>query len=372
MVIAVNCRLLLHNKLEGIGRYMHETLRRLVLINPQHQFIFIFDRPWNTEFIYAENVTPVAAFPQARHPLLYYWWFNFSLPKIFKKYQVDIFLSQDGYLSLRTNIPQISVIHDLAFEHLPEGISKSELYYYKTYFPQFAKKAAQIITVSEYTKNDIHHQYGISLDKIKVSCNAASAGFKPLDDIEVKNVRIKYSAGKPYFFFVGALHPRKNLSNLLLAFDYLKKQTNCEHQLLIAGRAAWKNGHMKEVYDEMQFKHEVIFTGRLPEVELQRITASAFTLCYVSLFEGFGIPILEAMQARVPVITSNISSMPEIANDAAILVNPLSPTEIAEAMMLLISDEKLRRKYKEKGIMRAQHYTWEKATEVLQEAIFSV
>ena len=369
MVIAVNCRLLLHNKLEGIGRYMHETLQLLVKQNPQHQFVFIFDRPWQHQFIYADNVIPVSVFPQARHPLLYYWWFNFSIPKILEKYNADIFLSPDGYLSLRTSIPQIPIIHDLAFEHFPDGISKSELFYYKTFFPRYAQLARKIITVSEFSKSDIQKLYKIEGSKILVSCNAASQSFKLIDQISVKKVRDKYTAGQPYFLFVGALHPRKNLSNLLLAFDYIKRQYKIPHKLVVVGRAAWKTGPMKDIYNEMQSKSDVVFTGRLSEQELCEVTAAAFVMCYVSLFEGFGIPILEAMQCGVPVITSNTSSMHEVAGDAALVADPISPTQIGEAMLKLINDDTLRANLITKGFERAKIYTWERATKVIEEAL---
>lgn len=360
--------MLLHNRLEGIGRYMHETLPLLIKARAGHQFVFLFDRPWHQQFVYASNIYPVFVPPQARHPLLFYAWFEWMIPRILRKKHADVFLSPDGYLSLRTAIPQIPVIHDLAFEHFPEGISRANRWHYQTYFPRYCQKAAHIATVSHFTKNDIVRTYGISPEKITVTGNAASAGFKPLEPAERELVRKKYSHGCPYFLYTGAIHPRKNIGNLLLAFDYFKERTPNRHKLLITGREAWSNESMKEIYQSMQYKHDVLFTGRLPDGELEQVMAAATGLCYVSLFEGFGIPILEAMQCGVPVITSTNSSMPEVAGDAALLVDALSPTAIAQAMSQVL-DEKEKQLLVNAGLENASRYTWQAVADSLWMAI---
>jgi glycosyltransferase involved in cell wall biosynthesis len=369
MRIAVNCRLLLKDRLEGIGRFAHETLQRLATQHPEHQFIFIFDRPWDEQFIYSSNVIPVQVSPQARHPFLYYIWFEWQLPRIFKKYKADIFFSPDGYLSLSAQLPQIQVIHDLAFEHFPDGVSAINRWHYQHYFPKYAKKASHIIAVSAYTKKDIQDTYHIDASKITVAGNAASSGFKPLEAIKQQEVRTQYSQGLPYFLFTGAMHPRKNLGNLLLGFDYFKLQTGSAYKLLITGREGWKNENMQEIYKGMQYKDDVIFTGRVSEIELYKLVASAFAMCYISLFEGFGIPIIEAMQCGVPVITSTTSSMPEVAGNAALLAHPHSPTEIRDAMIELASNEQLRKNLIEKGISRALDFTWQKTADILWNEI---
>jgi glycosyltransferase involved in cell wall biosynthesis len=168
MRIAVNTRLLIKDKLEGIGWFSYEVLKRLSVNYPQHEFIFIFDRAYSEEFVFAGNVTPVVIGPPARHVILYYLWFEFSVPKILKKYKADVFFSPDGYLSLLTNVPQVHVFHDLAFLKFPEYIPFLERKYYNRFFPRFAQKAANIITVSEYSKRDILEQYGIDANKLDV------------------------------------------------------------------------------------------------------------------------------------------------------------------------------------------------------------
>jgi len=181
MRIAVNTRFLLYNKLEGIGTFSFEVLKRLVANNPQHQFIFLFDRPWHASFVFAENVEPYQIFPPARHPFLFVWWFEWSVAKALKKTKADIFFSPDGYLSLRSKIPQITVFHDLAFEHYPKDVPYLAAKHYRYFFPRYAKKAAKILTVSQFSKIDIIAQYRIDERKIEVVYNGVNELYKPVN-----------------------------------------------------------------------------------------------------------------------------------------------------------------------------------------------
>ncbi len=338
MKIGVNTRLLQYGKLEGIGRFMHETLSRLVKIMPETQFIFYFDRPYHKSFIYHKNVTPKIVPPPARHPFLYWIWLEWTLPYHFKKDKIDFFYSPDGFLSLNTNVPQITVFHDLAFEHFPEGINKIAAWYYKKYMPKFAQKAKHILTVSEFTKQDIIQTYKIPTNKISVTCNGVSWVFKPLTQQQKIAIQQKYTQGKPYILYVGSIHPRKNLSRLLQAFEQLKNDYKSDIQLLICGRKAWNFDDTIQFYEKMKHKNAVHFTGSMEDEELSKIYGSAELLCYVSLFEGFGIPILEAFASEIPVLTSNVSSMPEVAGDAAVFVNPYNIDEIKNGILKVLKN----------------------------------
>jgi len=371
MIIAVNTRLLLHNKLEGIGRFTFETLKRITVQHPEHQFVFFFDRPWNKEFIFSDNIMPVALFPQSRHPFLWYWWFEFSVAAALKKYKADIFLSPDGYLSLSTDVPQIPVIHDLNFEHYPQDLPFLYSKYYRNYFPQYAKKAARIATVSEFSKNDISQKYGIELDKIDVVYNGCNENFNPVSVDVKEQTKIKYSQGFPYFIYVGAQHQRKNLQNLFRAFDAFKKEGS-NYKLLISGQKKWWTEDMETSYSEMKYKDDVIFTGRLTDDDLVNALASAEALVYVSYFEGFGIPVVEAMRCGVPVITSDITSLPEVAGDAALLGNPFLPDEIAAAMKRIAADEALKKQLIQKGQERAKQFTWDITAEKLWTSVMKL
>src|SRR5690606_32666151 len=162
MRIAINTRLLLKGKLEGIGWYTHETIKRIVKAHPEHEFIFFFDRPYDTSFVFADNVTPVVFGPPARHPVLFYIWYEMRIPYMLRKYKVDLFVSPDGLTSLTTSVPTCLVMHDLAFEHYPHHLKASIRYYLRYFSPIFAKKATRIVTVSEFSKQDIASTYHIA------------------------------------------------------------------------------------------------------------------------------------------------------------------------------------------------------------------
>ena len=159
MRIAINTRFLLSHKMEGFGWYTFETTKRLVEKHPEHTFILFFDLPFDKQFIFGPNTIPVVLNPPARHPILFVIWFEWAVFRALKKYKADVFFSPDGYLSLRSNVPQIPVIHDLNFEHNPADIPWATRKYLRFFFPKFAKKAAKIVTVSHYSKKDIMEQY---------------------------------------------------------------------------------------------------------------------------------------------------------------------------------------------------------------------
>ena len=362
MKIAVNTRLLLKNKLEGIGWVAYETLRRIVKNHPNVEFYFIFDRDPDPMFLFADNVKPIVLFPQARHPFLFIWFFEFSVTKALKKIKPDLFFSPDGYLSLRSDVPQVTQFHDLNFEHFPKDMPKIHLWHYKTFFPRFARKAKRIVTVSEFSKQDIVKCYDIEPGKIDVAYNGVNEEFMPIYEEKLESVRSKYTGGSPYFMFVGSLHPRKNLARLFTAFDLFKSQTPSNVKLLIVGEKRWWSEPIEQAYSQMRFKDEVVFAGRLSAEMLHEVTASALASVYVSYFEGFGIPILEAFKCKTPVITSNVTSMPEVADDAALLVDPFSEASIAEGMTEML-DENVREALIEKGCERAKDFSWDKAAE---------
>lgn len=369
MKIAVNTRLLLKNKLEGIGWFSYESLKRITTQHPEHQFYFIFDRQFDDTFIFSDNITPVITGPQARHPLLYYLWFEKSIPRILKKIEPDLFFSPDGYLSLSTPVKSMQVIHDLNFEHYPDDLPYPERTFYRHYFPQYARKACRIATVSEFSKSDIIKQYQVNADKIDVVYNGANDRYLPLPETEKFLVRAKYTGGWPYFVFVGALHPRKNLTNLFRAFDMFREESGIKMKLLIIGQKKWWTKQIKEAFEKMKHNEDVDFCGRLEPQELNRVISSATAMTYVSYFEGFGIPILESYFCETPVITSNVTSMPEVAGDAAILVDPFSARSICEGMVKIATEPGLADTLNARARLRRQDFSWQKTADRLWGSI---
>jgi len=368
--IAINARMLLKNRLEGIGWFTYESFIRITQQHPEHQFYFLFDRKWSPEYVFSTNITPIVVPPQARHPLLIKLWYDLCIPFVLKRIKADIFVSTDAMLSLYTKVPTLLVIHDLNFEHYPNDLPWLIRKYYRSHTPKFALHASGIATVSEFSKNDIISKYGIQEDKIAIVYNGANENFHPLDIISQQQIRLQYSDGLPYFLFVGSLHPRKNLANLFKAFDHFCScNAGIDTNLLIVGERRWWTNTIQEAFNSMLFQNRVKFTGRVSTESLHKILASALALTYVSNFEGFGIPIIEAFKCGTPVITSNVTSMPEIAGGAALLADPSSPESISIAMKQLATDKRLRDELILKGFERAKDFNWNNTAERLWKSI---
>jgi glycosyltransferase involved in cell wall biosynthesis len=263
----------------------------------------------------------------------------------------------------------MNVFHDLNFEHYPEDLPLAERWFYRHYFPLYARKACRIATVSEFSKRDIINQYSVPAEKIDVVYNGANESFVPLDEESMQKTRQEYSNGNPYFLFIGALHPRKNLANLFHAYDLFRNESGINIKLMIVGHKKWWTKRIREAYEGMEFKQDVIFSGRLSASSLHRVLGSAMALAYVSYFEGFGIPILEAFYCEVPVITSNITSMPEVAGDAAHLIDPFSVKSIAEGLYKVAADEAYRQRLIERSRARRPVFSWQRSSELLWESI---
>ncbi|RMG26404.1 MAG: glycosyltransferase family 1 protein [Bacteroidetes bacterium] len=361
--IAVNTRLLLKDRLEGISRFTYEVLRRLTTRHPEVHFSFIFDRPYDESFIFGANVEPHVLFPQARHPVLWHSWFHFSTPLLLRRLKPDLYFSPEFYLSGAKDLPQVPVFHDLAYEHFPEDIGRWAAAYCRHYSPRYARKAAHILTVSEYSRQDLATRYQLPLEKISVVYNGASEHFRPMPEAEQAVVRARYSRGCPYFYFVGTLQPRKNISRLLRAFDQFRAGVSEPVKLLVVGRKGWKYREAMQTYEQMRFKEEVVFTGFVSDEELAGLAASALALCYVPYLEGFGIPVLEAMYCDTPVICSNLSSLPEVAGQGAMLVDPFKEEDIARAMQAVYADAGLRQQLIEAARLQRQQFSWDQTSQ---------
>ena len=369
MKIAVNTRLLLKNRLEGIGIFTRETLSRITQAHPEHQFYFIFDRDYDNSFLFNSNITPAVAYPQARHPYLWYLFFEYGIPAKLRNIQPDLFLSTDGWIPTKLDIPVVNVIHDLNFKHHPEFVPPVVRRYYDRFFPKFARNASRLATVSEFSQQDISDSYHVALDRIDVVYNGSNPAYKPFTEEQKRAIKQEYTCGCDYFLFVGLIHKRKNLDNVFRAFDRFKEQSGATDKLVVVGDKKWWAGEIEDTYLGMRHKDDVVMLGRQQTEVLSALTASATALVYASLFEGFGQPIVDAFNAHTPVITSNLSSMPEVAGDAALLVNPYNLEEIADAMHRLQQSPSLRHELVEKGKGRKNLFTWDRTAELLWATI---
>lgn len=366
--VAVNTRFLIKDKLEGIGWFSYNILKEIVNTHPEVDFYFIFDRPYDAQFIFAENVKPIIVSPPARHPFLWYVWFEMALPNALKKINPDVFLSLDAYTSIKANVKKVTVFHDIAFAffngHVPFLVEK----FMRFFTPKYLNASTEVITVSESSKKDLISHYHCDASKIWVSCNASSEVYQPVDIDTKTKFQQQNTQGLPYFIFVGSIHPRKNVINLLKAFEIFKKTDKKSMKLVIIGRFAWQFEAVKAYYNTMTFKEDVIFVNHLAQDALHKWVSAAEALIYVPFYEGFGIPLIEAMNCKIPIVCSNISSMPEVTENAAIHVSPTNTQEIADAMTKVL-DVDTRTQLIEKGQEQIKKYSWQKGASILWQAI---
>ncbi len=369
MKIAVNCWVLRNKQTDGIGNFTIETLKPLISAHPEIHFQVLCDKNFTEDYFNYPNVSLHYIFPARRHPLLYMWYMEFPVKRFLKKQKPDLFLSMDGFLSLRSSCRQLPIIYDLNFEHRPKDLPFRNRVYFRTFFPRFARKAARVATISEYSKQDISNTYSIADELIdNVSCGIKE-NFTPLNEAQKKAGREKYAEGQEYFFFIGSMHPRKNIVRLIRAFIKFKEKTDAAFKLVLAGNILWDDQSIKSVLTEAVFSKDILFTGRISDEELKLALGSAYALTFVPTFEGFGLPIVEAFQARVPVICSDTTSMPEVAGNAALMTDPFNTDQIANRMEQLYSNPLLRDELITKGDKQKKEFSWDRTASLLYDSM---
>ena len=262
----------------------------------------------------------------------------------------------------------VITVHDLVPILYPNTVSKLHTLSYYLCFRRIKERADIIITVSENTKRDLIRLFKVPEEKIRVIYNGYDKKtFRILDENDtIARIKLKYKIDTPfYLLYVGALEPKKNLVRLIDAYYELIKTnrdlTN-DYKLVIVGKKAWMYKNIFKEVKKLGIESHIIFTGFVPQEDLVYLYNGAKLFLFPSIYEGFGLPVLEAMACGVPVVTSNISSLPEITGDAALLVNPLDPKEITKAILRLLYDEQLYLRLKQNGLKQAQKFSWERCT----------
>src|SRR5215470_11412107 len=276
-------------------------------------------------------------------------------------------------------VPVVVTIHDLAFERMPETFTRRGSFQLKLTVRRTAKKAARVVTVSEYSRQDLLDIYKLPPEKVVVTYNGVESSFTPQPSVpnEAEEVRRRFGVSRDFLLAVGSLQPRKNLVRLIKAYARLRSERqDFRPQLVIVGRKLWL---ASEIFDEVKrhrWADDVILTGYVADEDLPALYRASRAFVYPSLFEGFGLPPLEAMACGTPVVTSDVSSLPEITGDAALLIDPNDERALANALIEVVNNDRLRAELREKGIAQAMKFTWRNAAEktlrLYQEAYGSV
>jgi glycosyltransferase involved in cell wall biosynthesis len=295
-------------------------------------------------------------------PATPFWRIPAGFPLEFRKEKLDVFHAQyiiPPFCKCRT----VTTISDIAYEHYPEFFPRSETLRSKVLIRRSAERADHIITVSEYSKNDIAKTYKIDPCKITVTYEGAGDGYFPRDQEHCREqIAAKYGVTAPFLLYVGRLQERKNLRRLVSAYARLRKE-GVDEKLVLVGKKDWMFGNIHTHVEALGLATSVIFTGYVPSEDLPVLYNAAEALVYPSIFEGFGLPVVEAMACGLPVLTSFGSSLEEIAGDAAVLVDPMSEESIANALGKLLGDPSLRVRLGRAGLLRSATFSFKKTAE---------
>lgn len=353
----------LDNQYAGIHIYTREIIKALAKVDKENTYIALRMKAGN-EF----EGLPVEQLVVPSPPLPGYAGFRLfvKIPQALVKAKADIVIEPRhfGPFNLPKHIKRMTVIHDLTpvlFPKMHEWVS-SQLQ--RRFLPSILKRTNHIITNSEYTKADVLRVYPFTKNKTTAILLGKEAIFKPTHNDAVLP---KYGIQKPYILSVGTLEPRKNLSRLLLAYEQMKAQINPLIQLVLVGKKGWKNKDLMERIAQSPFAKDIILTGYVERQDLPVLYSSAAFFVYPSLYEGFGLPVLEAMACGTAVLTSNVSSLPEVGGDVALYFNPESVEELTKQLIFLIQNNKEREERAERSLKRAEGFSWEKAAREMKK-----
>ena len=293
-----------------------------------------------------------------------------SMPHYINKSKIDVlhvpahYHTQVSPFFLNRNIKKVMTIHDLTPLLFPETHIKKNSILWNSTLKLIKGKIDMIVTDSINTKKDCIKHLKIPEEKIRVVPLAAASSYKPLPNLELvkTELEMKYNIKTPFILCVGTLEKRKNIPRLIKSFSILKNN-NMEHKLVIIGRKGWKYNKIFETINRLNLNNEIFFTGYVPDEDLVKFYNAADLFVYPSLYEGFGLPPLEAMACGTPVLTSNNSSLPEVVGDAGVMVDPYKTEVLADIMYDILNDKNLQDKLRKKGLKRAKRFKWSKTAQ---------
>jgi glycosyltransferase involved in cell wall biosynthesis len=360
----------------GIGEYAFELLKEFSKMQKEGDKkdikfkIYLKDQPLADMPESSKNWQYIVVKPRK-------FWTQIGLPfKLFReKEKLDVFFTPSHYAPRFSPIPTVISIMDVSYIHFPELFAKKDLYQLENWTKYSAKNATKIFTISQSSKDDIIKYYHVRPDEVVVTYPGIKSELGIMNnELGLKKLQEKYSISPNYVLFVGTIQPRKNIERLIEAFKILKQvqdDKNKDLELVIVGKKGWLFEPILAKPQALGIQASVKFLDFVADEDLASLYQHAICYCLPSLYEGFGLPVLEAMQHGCPVITSNISSLPEAGGDAAVYVDPMNVDDIAEKLAMLIKDTKLRKELIEKGHKQVKKFSWEKTAKETLEVLMS-
>ena len=363
MIIGIEAQRIFRKNKHGMDYVVLQEIKELQQIDTENEY-YVFVKPGEDRCIESTKNVNIIELNCPSYPL----WEQWALPRAAKKYGVEILHCTSNTAPIWCNIPLVLTLHDIIFLE-PRDKQNHSLYqnmgwlYRRLDVPRILNKCRRIITVSNFEMENIISKLGISRERMAMIYNGYNDWFKPIE--ETSQITKKYISDEGYFFFLGNTDPKKNTERTLVAYSKYLQQSGVKRKLLMADlNPDYLNGIIQRNHIE-NIREHLLMPGYIVNSDLPYIYNGAFAFLYTSLRESFGIPLLEAMACGTPVITSNTSSMPEIAGHEAILINPENSDEIADMMLQLERDEVFYQKQKEIGIKRAKLFSWRKTAEQL-------
>ena len=356
MLVGIDARLMYHQP-AGISRYTRYLLRAIARVDQADDFVVFQHRNHPDPILQADNFRRATLYAPVHTRLE-----QFMLPAELGRFRLDLLHCTDFIPPLRASLPTVITVHDLAFLHWPHFLTQDSASYYGQ-IDRGVRSANHIIVPSESTKADLIAQLGVRENKVTVIYEAADEKFRPMSPEQARQeLGAKYALSDPFVLFVGTIEPRKNVDGLLRAFHRLVQRNGCgDVGLVIAGARGWLTEEVEEQIREMKLVDRVKLLGRVSDDDLHRLYVAARCHVHPAHYEGFGLPPLEAMACGTPTIVSNVSSLPEVVGDAALLVNPQDAEELAVAIHRLLTDDALHAELSEKGLQRAACFSWDQA-----------
>ncbi|MCL6430952.1 MAG: glycosyltransferase family 4 protein [Anaerolineae bacterium] len=357
----------------GIGRYVQELVAALVALDERLECTIFYNRARGTRDAAPRLEPPLDSLPRLTTALGDRpWRLSVLLAHLLRMRQdrlfagVDLFHATDHVLPRVTGVRTVFTLHDLTFLLYPQAHSLANRWYLTLMMPRFLRATGAVVAVSECTRRDAVRLYGLEEARVRVIYPGVGPQFHPADPGEVAAVRRRYGLPERLILYVGTIEPRKNLPTLLRAYSTLR-QRGCEHRLAIVGREGWRCRGFWETLKELGLGGEVLTPGYVPDADLPGLYGAAEVFVFPSLYEGFGLPVLEAMACGVPVVCSAASSLPEVAGEAALLVSPGDVWALAAAIERVLDDSALRARLRAEGLARARRFTWEAAARATLE-----
>jgi glycosyltransferase involved in cell wall biosynthesis len=365
MHIAVNAHLLAHTRTfrrAGVSHYIEQLLKHLALVDHSNQYSLYTTHGVDAaslglppRFRVRSSIFPTIN-PRVRIP-----WEQGLAPLLLRQHGADLFHGTLNVAPFGCPVPRIITIHDLAFIRFPQTFRSYNRTYLDLATRVSARQSAYILAVSEHTKREVVGLLGIPPERVIVTYDAARAHFRPPDPAALEAFRTRHSLPEQFVLYVGTLEPRKNLLTLLEAYSQVARQSQVP--LLIGGGKGWMFAPIFKRVEALQLREQVHFVGYLEEEELPLWYAAATLFVFPSLYEGFGMPPLEAMSCGTPVVTSNSSSLPEVVGQAGVMVSPTDDSALAEAILRLLQDATLRDELRERGFAQARAFSWRTTAE---------